>query len=191
MLEFLYQIDFTFFQFINTELKNDFFDIIMPFLREKRNWIPLYILIAILLFYKFSYKKAILYILFSLATIGVSDTLSSKIIKPSFERPRPCHLLEDQKGLHLMIPCGGGYSFTSSHATNHFAIGTFLGFILLPLFKRSLGLFLAWAGSISFAQVYVGVHYPFDVICGGILGFIIGYLLYNIVTKITSRETFA
>ena len=99
----------------------------MPFLREKRNWIPLYILCTLLFFYKFEVKKALLYIVFAVITIGASDTISSKIIKPLAERPRPCHTYKQGEGLNLMIHCGGGYSFTSSHATNHFAIGTFLG----------------------------------------------------------------
>ncbi len=159
----------------------------MPILREKRNWIPLYVILFALIFHQFKKRNGILIVLCALLTVGMSDILSSKIIKPTIERPRPCHTLEDGKGLNLLVNCGGGYSFTSSHATNHFAIGTFLGLVLLPLFKYGFPLFMAWAGSISYAQVYVGVHYPFDVFCGGILGIIIGYFIFRLLRILENK----
>ena len=122
-----------------------------------------------------------------IATIGISDFISSKIIKPTIERPRPCHENSTIKNVRLLVGCGGGYSFTSSHATNHFAIATFLGLVLLPLFRFSFPLFLAWAGSISYAQVYVGVHFPLDVISGGIVGFLIGYLFFRIYAALSEK----
>ncbi len=159
----------------------------MPLLREKKNWIPLYVFLAFLLFKKWENKKAFLILIFAFLTIGVSDMTSSKIIKPFVERPRPCHTFEEGKDLRLLVNCGGGYSFTSSHATNHFAIGTFLGLIFLTYYERSLFFFLAWAGVISFAQVYVGVHYPLDVFFGGLLGVGIGYSLYRLLMLVLTR----
>lgn len=153
----------------------------MLFLREKRNWIPLYLSLIVFFFIKFNYKKATCILLLALATIGISDTLSSKIIKPSVQRPRPCH--ENSTLPHppnlLVKACGGGYSFTSSHATNHFALAVFLAWILAPFWKYSKPFFLLWAACISYAQVYVGLHYPFDVVSGGILGAIIGFGMYK------------
>lgn len=186
-MEQLLHLDYQLFQIINQEWTNDFLDVILPFLREKKNWIPLYIIIAFLLIYKYQWKRGLFAILLAISTIGISDILSSKIIKPSIERPRPCHDNSAVKNSRLLIDCGGGYSFTSSHATNHFAIATFLGLVLLPLFRFSFPLFLAWAGSISYAQVYVGVHYPLDVISGGIIGFLIGYTIYQFYSFILHK----
>lgn len=179
-MEFILQLDYELFKLINQDWNNIFFDTIMPFLRNKKNWIPLYIILAIILIYSYSWKKGLLALSLCIATLGTSDTLSSKIIKPTVERPRPCHENSAIKNSRLLVACGGGYSFTSSHATNHFAIAVFLGLVLLPLFRFSFPIFLAWAASISYAQVYVGVHFPLDVIAGGFFGFFIGYLWYRI-----------
>ncbi len=182
MIESFLIYDEQLFHFFNQQCQNIFFDTIMPFIRNKKNWIPLYIFLSIFFIYKFQWKKGIIIILMTILTVGVSDTISSKIIKPQVERPRPCH---DNNNVtpHLLISCGGGYSFTSSHATNHFAIATFLGLILLPFSRIIFYLFLLWATAISFAQIYVGVHYPLDVFCGGILGSMIGYLMFILYKK--------
>lgn len=186
-MEQLLHLDYELFQFINQEWTNQVLDVVMPFLREKKNWISLYIVVAILFMYKFHWKRGILAILLTVAAIGISDTLSSKIIKPSVERPRPCHENSAVDSGRLLITCGGGYSFTSSHATNHFAIAVFLGLVLVPLFRFSLGLFIAWAGSIAYAQVYVGVHYPSDVVAGAIIGSVIGYAIFRVYTYILQK----
>lgn len=83
------------------------------------------------------------------------------------------------------VPCSNGFSFTSSHATNHFALGTF--FFLLFSFTAYRFLFLVWAGVISFAQVYVGVHYPVDVICGALLGILIGFISFKFLQFLNSK----
>jgi len=79
--------------------------------------------------------------------------------------------------------CSGGYSFPSSHATNHFGAAVFFFCTLRPYLKKWAYLFFFWAASISYGQVYVGVHYPSDVIGGAILGSIIGYLMSLIYRK--------
>ena len=77
------------------------------------------------------------------------------------------------------VPCGSGYSFTSSHASNHFALSTFLFLALAswPLWVRSL--LMLWALNVAIAQVYVGVHYPFDVLMGSLTGMVIGWAVYR------------
>ena len=108
--------------------------------------------------------------------------MSSKVVKESVMRLRPCNDAEIKADVNLLVRCGSGYSFTSSHATNHFAIAAFISMTLgmvLPLIRWP---FYLWAASIAFGQVYVGVHYPFDVISGALLGWLIGVLaakLYN------------
>lgn len=173
MLELLLQGDQQLFSLINGSWSNSFFDSVLPWIRDKYHWIPLYILVVAAIIYKHRLKSWI-FILGAVLTILVSDGVSSKIIKPTVERPRPCHEASGLDNVTLRVGCGSGYSFTSSHATNHFAIAAYLIFIPLIL---SLGLrmiFLVWAGSICYAQVYVGVHYPLDVFVGGILGYFIG-----------------
>jgi undecaprenyl-diphosphatase len=177
MMETLQQLDVYLFHLINGH-SAPWLDAIMPYWREKSTWIPLYIALAVFVLWKFRLRGV--YFLLALAlTVGLADTVSSKIIKPAVHRLRPCNEPSVQKEVHLLIECGGGYSFTSSHATNHFAIAAFISMTLGLFFRRiRLPLYL-WASSIALAQVYVGVHYPFDVFVGALLGIAIG----NIVAK--------
>ena len=103
--------------------------------------------------------------------------MSSELVKKTVRRIRPCNDPELQEEVKLLVSCGAGYSFTSSHATNHFAVAAFISMTLGLLYRWiRLPLFL-WAASIAFGQVYVGVHYPLDVIGGGILGVLIGFII--------------
>jgi undecaprenyl-diphosphatase len=83
----------------------------------------------------------------------------------------------------LLDHCSGGFSFTSSHAANHFGLAMFLFISLNPLFKKYTWLFFVWAAMIAYAQVYVGVHYPVDVLAGAIIGLLVGKLNGNIFKK--------
>jgi len=103
-------------------------------------------------------------------TAGVADFTSSKIVKPLIERVRPCNDTTLPFEVRELVKCGGGYSFTSSHATNHF-VSLVLGFLRKKWITWAL---LTWAASIAYGQVYVGVHYPLDVITGAVLGSLIG-----------------
>jgi undecaprenyl-diphosphatase len=75
-----------------------------------------------------------------------------------------------------IVGCGKGFSFISAHATNHFAIAVFFSVLFYNQYKWIVYIAILWAGLIAFSQVYVGVHYPFDVICGALLGSILGYI---------------
>jgi len=182
MLEKLIQFDYQLFQLINSEWSNAFFDMMLPLMRDKLFWIPFYCFIIIYFIFRFN-KKSILLIAFWLLTILISDTLSSRIIKKTVQRTRPCkNLTLEEPAIHRIKSCAG-FSFTSSHACNHFAMALFLGLIFSRKRKRRfiLDLFIIWAVIISYAQVYVGVHYPIDVMVGGILGSIIGISTFYIM----------
>ena len=173
----LEKLDISLFNYINQSLSSDVLDFILVPIRYEKFWIPFYVFVLAYLIFnvkKFHWVTIILI----LATIGMSDVVSSHIIKPLIERPRPCH---DNSGLDnviLRVRCGAGYSFTSSHATNHFTTATILFLVLGGRRKRWMGLLFVWAAAISFAQVYVGVHYPIDIFCGSILGLTIGTIGY-------------
>ncbi len=182
MLESLLQIDKQLFIWINSGLSNDIFDLILPWIRDKYNWIPLYALVLAWIVYKKG-KRSWVFILGAVITIGIVDGLSSKIIKPVVERPRPCHNPENFETFHLRVDCGSGYSFTSSHATNHFAIASYFLSILIFMGRMWKIFWIVWACSICLAQVYVGVHYPFDVFVGGLLGASIGWVVARLCIR--------
>ena len=120
----------------------------------------------------------------------MSDYMSSEIVKKTVERIRPCNDVDFKNFVRLLVPCGSGFSFTSSHATNHFCLATLFSFFLNPLVltkKRKIFLIVIcffWAFLIGFAQVYVGVHYPTDIVAGAGLGILIAYVLIVIFKRI-------
>lgn len=170
-------IDLQLFQFINTGLSNLAFDYLMPALREKLVWLPFYVYLLAFTFVNFRWNVALLFILSIGVTVGLSDLASSRVIKNNVERLRPCNDPDIKDMVSLRVRCGRGYSFTSSHAANHFALVFFFIYTLGRIFKRLRWPLVIWAGLISFAQIYVGVHYPLDVLFGGLLGAGIGMLM--------------
>lgn len=172
-MEAILEFDQTIFFLINNDGHNSFLDAIMPYWRDKYTWIPFYLALAIFVIYKFKAKG--LYLILALAlTVGIADTISSKIIKKSVQRLRPCNDTQINQQVKLLVRCGGGYSFTSSHATNHFAVALFLIGTLGRIFRRIKWPLLFWAATIAMGQVYVGVHYPLDILVGGTIGSLIG-----------------
>lgn len=180
----LLQFDQELFRLINSVWTANWLDHLMPVWRSKLFWVPLYVFLFGFLLINFR-KKGLYLAVFAILTITVSDTLSSKVIKKSVERIRPCNSADPAVAdyLKLRVPCGGGYSFTSSHATNHFALAFFLIFTLGKRFKWIRFALIFWAGSIAYGQVYVGVHYPLDVVSGAILGILVGALLFYFYKK--------
>lgn len=179
MLEWLLDLDKYLFGLINGEWHNSFLDIIFPYWRDKKTWIPLYLLFAIVLTIKYQWKVFWLFLIVGLVIL-IADQTSSELLKKSIERLRPCNdpTLID---VRTLVHCGGGFSFTSSHATNHFALATILYLILKQFWTTQwlpVGLYL-WAFSIAYGQVYVGVHFPLDVFCGGLLGVLISWLVFR------------
>ncbi|MEN0005396.1 MAG: phosphatase PAP2 family protein [Bacteroidota bacterium] len=173
----LLQLDQELFFVINNDWHNSILDAIMPHWRNKYSWIPLYVVLAIYVVYQFK-QKGVYLILFLAVTVGIADTTSSQLIKKNVQRIRPCNDIQLQSEVKLLVHCGGGYSFTSSHATNHFAVASFLVFTLgLFPWRKWRWLLWLWAASIAFGQVYVGVHYPLDILCGGLIGALIGWLM--------------
>jgi len=182
-LESVQSFDQSLFVYINRVVTHPILDILMPFFRESTFWIPFYLFLIVFVFVNFG-KKGWVWLLFAFITVLLTDQLSSSIIKNWVQRPRPCSdpLFSDQVRL-LLDHCSGGYSFTSSHATNHFGVATFLFITLGRYFGNWKYLLFIWAALICYAQVYVGVHYPLDVIFGALLGFTIGHFVCWVYQK--------
>jgi undecaprenyl-diphosphatase len=154
------EVDTLLFFFVNRDIQNRLFDVIMPFIT---NNVFLLTLPFIAWFCYKDSKKACLALMLGLASFALSDWGSSNL-KMIFERPRPCTILE---GVHLLVGCGSSYAMPSNHAVNSFALVT--PFLVLFRDKMRYGLF-AIAFLVSISRIYVGVHYPSDVIVGGLFG---------------------
>ncbi len=174
------------FVFVNRDLSNIVFDMLCPIIRTKETWIPLYIVVAFFTYKKYR-KQALIWLGIALLTILLTDQVAH-LFKVVFERPRPCNEASLLSSLILRVEhCNNSYSFFSAHAANHFG----QAFIYHRIFKNRIASvsFFVWATAIAFAQVYVGVHYPSDVIVGGIVGTCISLLVSKYGLKIAARIT--
>jgi membrane-associated phospholipid phosphatase len=182
MVDELFQLDKKILLLVNKELTFPVFDQIALFMRESKVHIPLYLFFIYTAFRKFG-KKGWWWLLGGVMLIAFSDGVSSHLIKPFVGRLRPCRDpdLSDQIRL-LASYCGANGSFTSSHAVNHFAFATFTVSTLANGNKNYLWLYL-WAALIAYSQVYVGVHFPSDILAGGLLGIVFGCLGARITLK--------
>ena len=168
---------------INRDWSNAFADFFLPITRDQRTWYPFYALLLTYVIIKFKWKS-IPFIVLAIATVSLSDLISSHILKEFIGRVRPCHEILLIGVMKLRVGyCPGSSSFTSSHAANHFSMATFFYFSLRPYFRKWSLLFFLWAGIISFAQIYVGVHYPGDVIGGTIVGLLAGRFTYYLFKR--------
>jgi undecaprenyl-diphosphatase len=101
--------------------------------------------------------------------VAFSDQLNSSLLKALFQRPRPCHLVDGipaVEHVRLLVDCGGGYSFPSSHAVNNFAAATLLSFF----YRRWRWAFFLFAALMALSRPYVGAHYPSDIVAGAMVG---------------------
>jgi membrane-associated phospholipid phosphatase len=175
LLHWLNGQDQVFFLYINRYFKSSVTDSIFPIWRDAQTWYPFYLFILVFILVNFG-KKGLFWILFFVLTVAVSDQISSAFIKDFFARPRPCGDPQFSQFVRLLLNrCPSSGSFTSSHASNHFAMACFIVYTLKEHIGKYKYLVYVWAASICYAQVYVGVHYPLDVIGGALIGCIIAY----------------
>lgn len=168
-METVIHFDTQLFYFLNLKLQNHIFDFLMPILTNLNYWrIPLALAwIGLMIFGK---RKGRVVGVLVLLVVAIGDQVCNQIIKPWVARIRPCNVLEN---IHLLINCTKSYSFPSSHATNLFS-----GCILLSYFYRRLTIvFLTIAFLASYSRIYVGVHYPLDVLGGWVLGLVVSLLV--------------
>jgi membrane-associated phospholipid phosphatase len=183
LLQQLEQWDQWLFIQVNNHQSNPFFDAIMPYLRVGYFWTPLYLFLLVFITTNFKGRGWWWFVIF-LCTVSLCDMTSSKLMKEAFMRIRPCGDPDFFEHVKLLVSnCSGTYSFTSSHAANHFGMATFMFITLRPTVGKWMWLGFAWAVIVCYAQVYVGVHYPFDTLGGAAIGISFGGLLGTFFNK--------
>jgi undecaprenyl-diphosphatase len=169
---------------VNNDWGNPFFDRLLPLFRETLFWFPLYLFVFMWVIMRFR-VQGLWWVAGLLLTAALSDLISSQVIKEHIFRTRPCQDAEVGNMIRFIINyCPKSSSFTSSHATTHFGQAMFY-FITLRHVGKWWMLAFGWAFAIVYTQVYVGVHYPSDVICGALLGCVIGWVTGKLLIKQT------
>ncbi|MFY0650797.1 MAG: phosphatase PAP2 family protein [Cyclobacteriaceae bacterium] len=186
MIEWLNHIDQELFIFLNG-LHIDFLDGLMLWITNKKSWIPLYLLIIGFIIYQKRWQSIWIFVAIVLVIAG-ADQLTSSFMKPFFERLRPCHqpLLAD--AVYNIGKCGGQYGFASGHAANTFGLATILFLTLDKEFGWFKWMFL-WAAIVSYSRVYVGVHYPGDILVGAMVGVLIAHLIFQLYSYFQPKFT--
>jgi len=170
MLENIIQIDQELFYFINQNLASSFTNFIMPIVTDVKSWLPVFAVFCIYQIWKGGVNGR-LCVATILLGILVCDQLNSSILKEIFQRPRPCHFLSD---INLLVGCGAGKSFPSSHAAN-----SMMAVTVIALFFRKHKYWLPLlAVLVGISRIFVGVHFPFDVLVGWLVGAGVGYFVY-------------
>lgn len=189
MLDFLNELDQQIFLFLNS-LHTGFFDFLMWWFSDKLIWIPFYLFLLYLLIRKYGWESVA--VLLSLAIlIALSDQVSG-FIKDAVARYRPSNdpeLYEQVRTLNGYF--GGNYGFVSSHAANSFALAYFLAKMLKSKASFFIPLLFVWASLVSYSRIYLGVHYPGDIIGGALLGIALAWLIVNIYQRIIRYSCFS
>lgn len=187
MLETLERWDQQLFLFLNG-LNAEALDGVMFVLTKGWFWTPVFAFLLWKLWKRFPTAKSYMVLLISVGlTVTASDMLSTRALKHQVKRYRPTHHLEIGPQVHTVTDFsgqeyrGGKYGFVSSHATNFFAIAMF-SFVLLGKRRRYWWLF-AWAALVSYTRIYLGVHYPGDILGGALLGIVIGVLIAGLTRR--------
>ena len=187
LLKWLDHIDKVLSAVIQHDSDHSLLDAVMLLLRNPYIWIPLYLFMLWFALRKGS-NKALPFIVLSILTFAVTDGLTAQVLKPLFGRLRPCYDPEMHAFVRGLVDCGGLYSMPSNHAANHFGLAAFWYFSIRAMGGRKWSWLWFWAGAVCYAQVYVGKHYPSDILVGAFTGLITGLGMSRLFVYWESRQ---
>tara|TARA_B100000767_G_scaffold248125_1_gene248810 strand:- start:598 stop:1206 length:609 start_codon:yes stop_codon:yes gene_type:complete len=181
MIDKIKILDHATLNWIHKYLSNPILDRIMPFITNEDNWIiPILFLIVFLC--TGAQKKGRITLFLLIVSLSLTDIICAQYIKPFIERVRPSHL--DLEGINLLVKKGGKWSMPSNHSANMFAFSVILSYF----YNRYKPLLFSLACAIAFSRVYVGVHFPGDVIIGGVIGYMISWFVLSLWIRLKLRE---
>lgn len=178
MLEIINEIDVWLLFLINVDFSNSFLDFLMPLITSKKSWYPVWLIVIAGFLWKGG-REGRLLILFVIPLILLSDQLSAGILKPLIGRVRPCNVFEN---INVMARCTKAASMPSAHAANFFALASYFGYY----FRKYRWYLFGIAGLVAISRVYVGVHYPFDVLAGAGLGIFCGW--FTVILRLQAES---
>ncbi|HHV40707.1 MAG TPA: phosphatase PAP2 family protein [Bacteroidales bacterium] len=184
IIQSLVELDHKLFFFLNGA-HNPVLDFVMKWLSNIYVWIPLYAILTAGLFYRFSRKKAWMALAAVLLVFVITDLVSAAVIKETVQRLRPSHRPEWEGMFRLLESKGGLYSFVSSHAANVFGLACISSLIYRK--KRYTVAIYLWAAAVSYSRIYVGKHFPLDILFGTLLGLLAGWFVFWLYKKVLRK----
>ncbi|MFD1615093.1 phosphatase PAP2 family protein [Gelatiniphilus marinus] len=185
MIDTLLEYDTQLFLYLNN-LGSEPLDNLWLVITNKLTFIPLYALLLFLLYKKFGAKPLLVFVVVVALLITFTDQITN-VFKRGFQRPRPCgeaDLIDQMR--FIAVRCGK-YGFFSGHSSNSMAAAVFAGLLLRPYYKNLIFILLFWSAVVAYSRIYVGVHYPLDLLCGLTFGAISGFLFYKLSLYLLKR----
>ncbi|GGD25528.1 phosphatase PAP2 family protein [Hyunsoonleella pacifica] len=185
MIEQLLEYDTELFLFLNN-LGSEPWDTLWLIITDKLTFIPLYAILLFLLYKKFGAKSLLVFVVVVALMITFTDQVTN-MFKRGFERPRPCGVSDLADQLRFIAVRCGKYGFFSGHSSNSMAAAVFAGLALRSYYKNLIFVLLFWSAIVAYSRIYVGVHYPLDIVCGLTFGAISGFLFYKLSQYLLER----
>jgi undecaprenyl-diphosphatase len=176
MPDWLYNLDKSIFTLVNSDGAVPALDWFFKLLRLPEAWIPLYLFILFWIF-RYTRRYAWFFILFTIICFAITDYTSASIIKPLIARDRPCYNPELEAVIRVLVDCAGRFSTPSTHASNHFGLAAFWYAAVIFMKGKKWWWLWLWAFMVGYAQIYVGKHYPFDILLGAVHGMLAGFIV--------------
>lgn len=186
MIETLLHYDEQLFTWLNS-LGSPRWDGMWLVITSKYSSFPLYAVLLYLIYKHFGWKTTLVIMVLVAAMITATDQLSN-LFKHFFLRPRPCQVEHLQETIRFIAPRCGRYGYFSAHAASSMALAVFMGLLFNEKYKYLPFFLLFWAAVVGFSRIYLGVHYPMDVITGFAIGALIGFLIYLLAKKWMERK---
>lgn len=185
MLEQLLEYDKELFLYLNnwgSERWDNFWLVIT----YKFSSIPLYLILLYLIYKKLGWKALLIMVVVIAAMITFTDQITN-VFKDTFQRPRPCRAEGIVDLTRFIAPRCGKYGFFSGHASNSMSTAIFAGMLLRPYYKNLIYILLLWSFAVAYSRIYVGVHYPIDILCGLMFGGLAGFGFYKLNKYLLKR----
>ena len=180
MLEKIQSLDTELFVFLNS-FGSESYDAFWLFITKQINWLPLFLLLLYLILKKIGVKQTLFVLLFVAILIAFTDQ-TTNLVKNTIQRLRPCNNPEINSFIRI-VQVRKSFSFFSGHAANSMAVVSFLYFIFKKQFKY-FGLLFLWPLIFAYSRIYLGLHYPVDILVGYLCGAIFGFLMFKIYRRV-------
>lgn len=185
MIKQLLEYDTELFIFLNN-LGSETWDSLWLIITDKLTFVPLYAILLFLLYKKYGLKSLLVFVVVVALMITFTDQITN-VFKRGFERSRPCGATNLIDQIRFIAVRCGKYGFFSGHSSNSMAAAVFAGLMLKPYYKNLIFILLFWSAIVAYSRIYVGVHYPLDIVCGLTFGAISGFIFYKLAKYLLKR----